>query len=81
MLVKYNVVKEDDIEEEDDAEEQVDVPSIEFKEVEQVVGYNVLDDHINNYIIKNYVDDNNDMVTNPFNIDFESDDTYVGLDE
>jgi hypothetical protein len=82
--VKYNVVDDDDIEEEDDVEEQVDVLHEENEEVELDVDGNFLDDHIDDEIIENGIDDDVAM-PNPFNFDsklyFESDDTDLDLDE
>ena len=70
MLVRYNVVKKDDIEEEDDVDEQdvVNVSNEELKEDEpNVLGdYAVLDDDVNEDMIKNDIDDDVDMI-NLFN--------------
>jgi hypothetical protein len=53
------------------------------KEVEEVdldVDGNIVDDDINNDNIKFDIDDDVDMA-NPFNVDFEPDDTYVEMNE
>jgi hypothetical protein len=53
----------------------------ELEEVEPNVGENVLDDGIDDDMIGNdNIDDDVDMA-NPFNINFEPDDTNVELDE
>jgi hypothetical protein len=67
-----NVLDEDDIH---------DVLDEELEEVEPNVGDNVLDDDIDNYMIGNdEIYDDVDMA-NPFNINYEMDNTDVELDE
>ena len=80
--VKYNVEEEDNIEEQDDVEEQVAyVSDQEHEKVEPNVGDNVvLEDDVDEDMLKNDIDDDADIV-NPFHTIFEPDDTYVELYE
>jgi hypothetical protein len=58
-----------------------DVLYEELEEVEPNVGENVPNDDIDDdMIVSDDIDDDADMA-NPFNINFEPDDTYVELDE
>ena len=72
-------MEEDVIEKEDhDVEEQVDLPNEEVEP--NVLGDNVLDNDIDDDIV-DFIDDDNNMVANPFNVNSEVDDTDVDLDE
>jgi hypothetical protein len=66
--------------EEDDVEEKVVILDEEDEEVELYVDGNVLDDHIENKIIENDINDDAAM-PNSFNANFEPDDTYVELEK
>ena len=91
--VKYNVVEEEDTEElEDDVDDDQDqrlvddVPDEDVEEEElddDDVGVNVHEDgiHVNDDIIKTDIDDDDDDMTNPYNVESGSDDTDKELDE
>jgi hypothetical protein len=65
-----------------DQEHELDVPSNEeVEEVDPDVDENVLDNHIDDDTIKTYFDDDDVDMANPFNVDFELDDSDVDLDE
>jgi hypothetical protein len=84
--VKYTIDEEDDIEEEDDVElekEEYGSTDEEDREYELGVGENapVLDDDIDEDMLKNDIDDDDDIV-NPFNIFSKPTvDTDVELDD
>jgi hypothetical protein len=80
MPVKYNVVEEDDIEEDDDAEEK-ELTYVTNEELEEdqsnVLGDNaVLDDDVNEDMLKTDIDDNVDII-NPLNTFSELEDIDV----
>jgi len=70
--VRDNVMDEHDID---------DVLDEELEEVEPNVGDNVFDDYIDNDMIGNDDIDDDVNMANPFNINYELDDTDVELDE
>ena len=88
-LVKYtHVQKEDDIEEEDDVPDKTESKDHgsmdeEDEEDEPGVGDNAidLDDHVDENMLENDIDDD-DYIVNPFNIVYEpTDDTNLEFDE